>query len=334
MSQVINAMVGFRRELLNRDEASLREMAVRWQQVESRLLGDIIALVSEMRDQGITTPTLYQLSRSRRFQTLMAQVREQMTLYREYTDQAINERQTFEALRALQEYPQLISAAASDAGVTVQFDRMTPSAVERMTGVTGSEPLRSTLERASILGPEAMIRELVTGLALGKNPNQIARDMVRNGMGRSFRRFATIARTEVMRVHRQTILEGYRDSGVVTAYQRVASKSLRTCFACLILDGTVYPLEEEFPQHPNCRCQLIPILVGRGAIEYKRGLDWFLGLEPSKQRQIMGPGNFRRWTGSTSSLRDFIYTHEDPVWGPSPRTRSLRSWEAEEYGSA
>jgi hypothetical protein len=51
---------------------------------------------------------------------------------------------------------------------------------------------------------------------------------MRDRGGVAHQRALRTSRTELMRVHRETTLAGYRHSGVVSGYYRLASKSVRT----------------------------------------------------------------------------------------------------------
>ena len=105
---------------------------------------------------------------------------------------------------------------------------------------------------------------------------------------------------------------------------RVAAKSLRTCLACLLADGTVYELEAEFAEHPQGRCVCVPILAGREPPTMTKGRAWFEGLDRAKQRQIMGKGAYNAWQDGAVTLDDLVTRHEHPVWGASLGTRALR----------
>lgn len=79
-------------------------------------------------------------------------------------------------------------------------------------------------------------------------------------------RAETIARTETAYADIQGNLQGYRASGQVTGKQWIIAQD-EYCDECNDLDGVVVGLSEPFPDggdgpplHPNCRCDVLPVL--------------------------------------------------------------------------
>jgi len=73
----------------------------------------------------------------------------------------------------------------------------------------------------------------------------------------------TTARTEVMTAYNAGRLEGFKLSGVVEQVEYSVSPDERLCAICEPFDARVFKLEDSdgiIPQHPNCRCQWIPLL--------------------------------------------------------------------------
>lgn len=74
-----------------------------------------------------------------------------------------------------------------------------------------------------------------------------------------------IARTETAFADVQGNLIGYRASGIVEGKEWIVGTGC--CDICEVLRGEVVPLDETFsdgteapPQHPNCRCDVLPVL--------------------------------------------------------------------------
>lgn len=85
-----------------------------------------------------------------------------------------------------------------------------------------------------------------------------------------------ITRTEVMRASNMGNLDAFKQSGVVEAKQWLTAGATDECAAyeglTETLDSGFYSSDNEFqdgdpPLHPNCRCVLIPVIVGEEAIE-------------------------------------------------------------------
>ena len=112
-------------------------------------------------------------------------------------------------------------------------------------------------------------------------------------------------------------MQSYRSSNVVVGYRRLASHDDRTCSACLMADGRVYPLGESFDQHPNCRCVALPIIRNVAPIEYQTGQEWFREQPEATQRTILGKGRYEAWRDGRATLDDMVRRIDDPTWGGS-----------------
>lgn len=143
-------------------------------------------------------------------------------------------------------------------------------------GLVGNgSPLRVHFAPLGAEVVESMMDALVEGVAPGRHPARVAKAM-RDDDGVAHRRAIATSRTELMRVHRETILAAYRQSQVVEGYYRLASKSSRTCLACLLMDGEFFALDVPFAEHVNGRYVPVPALSGV-APSWTLGRDWFLG---------------------------------------------------------
>ncbi len=80
-------------------------------------------------------------------------------------------------------------------------------------------------------------------------------------------RASVIARTETATADVQGNLEAYRQSGEVASKRWLTAPDC--CDECAELDGEEVPLDDEFPNdggdgpplHPNCRCDVVPVLT-------------------------------------------------------------------------
>ena len=321
----IEVMDNHRAALLRSEDAALREMARRWLEVEAALQANVDALALEIaaREDGLLTGS--QLSRIRRYRALREQLQAEMAKYVAWLEPNIANRQREAGILAIEASGMAINAQAAEAGINLRFDRLPVESVERFVGLAGNgSPLRPILEDASRVGADALARELIQGLALGRNPREIARRAMRQGIGSSFTRLSTIARTEVVRVSRETTLANYRASSVVKGYRRVAAKSIRTCIACLALDGTEYPLDTPFEEHPNGRCVAVPIIRGQAPLAYEDGRSWFEGQPEATQIQMMGAERHALWQSGQVGWEDIFTIIENPIWGNSPQPTPVR----------
>jgi SPP1 gp7 family putative phage head morphogenesis protein len=76
-----------------------------------------------------------------------------------------------------------------------------------------------------------------------------------------------IARTETAKADVEGNIEAYKQSGVVSGKQWITGAGC--CDLCDELDGTIVEIDEDFPNeggsgpplHPNCRCDVLPVLT-------------------------------------------------------------------------
>lgn len=115
------------------------------------------------------------------------------------------------------------------------------------------------------------LRELiVSALEDGASSTSLA-DSIEDLFGFSQARAQMISRTELAFAHVQGNLAGYRESGLVEGKRWLVSQD-NVCELCEALDGQVVGIDEDFdsegeavdapPLHPNCRCDVLPVLEG------------------------------------------------------------------------
>lgn len=295
----------------------MQAQANAWLQVEQAIQAQVDALAYELANQP-GTATMGQLVRSRRYQALLEQTREELRKYEDYLEPRIRSGQSDMITLALQHSQQAVNAVATEAQVVVPFNRLPVSAVNSMVGLAGDgSPLRAVLNDAARVGPDAMAQELVNGIALGRNPIAVARRAIRMGLGQSFTRMQNIARTEQLRVYRQVALESYGNSRIVIGYKRLSARDSRTCIACLAADGQFYPISHGFDEHPQGRCSLIPVLASVPPVVYEDGQTWFNRQPESVQREMLGRGRYDIWRRGDASLNDMISRSWSDDWGGS-----------------
>lgn len=321
---VVAVVQSHRAALLAQETAAMQAQARAWLGVEQAIQAQTDALALEMaRTPG--QATMGQLSRSRRYRALMEQTRDELRKYAQYMEPRITDGQRDMITRAVMHSEQAVQAVATEAGVTVPFNRLPVRNVEAMVGLAGDgSPLRDILADASRVGPDALGQELINGIALGKNPIEVARLAVRRGLGQSFTRMQAIARTEQLRVYRTTTLESYANSRVVVAYKRLSARDDRVCPACLMSDGQIYPISHGFDEHVQGRCTMIPVLRNVPPVRYETGQQWFTTQPEATQRAILGRGRFDLWQRGVATLDDMVSRDWDDTWGGALRTTNVR----------
>ena len=95
----------------------------------------------------------------------------------------------------------------------------------------------------------------------GTRPNEIWRK-IKDDFGVTAYQAKRLVNTELAKVVNDAQLEVYKNSGVVDKVLWSATLEDNTCDVCGSNDGKVYKLANapRLPEHPNCRCCLIPIV--------------------------------------------------------------------------
>ena len=319
---VVDVVTNHRAALLAREQAAMQEQARRWLGVEQAIQAQTDALTLELaRDPVVTTS---QLMRSRRWQALAEQTRDELHKYERYMEPRITDGQRDMITRAIEHSAQAINAVATEAGIVVPFNRLPVANVEGMVGLAGDgSPLRAILADASSVGPDALAQELVNGIALGRNPIEVARQAIRRGLGQSFTRMQALSRTEQLRVYRITSLQSYQNSRVVVGYRRLSARDDRVCAACLMADGQQYSIDHGFDEHVQGRCTMIPVLRNVPPVAYETGQQWFTRQPEGTQLEILGRGRYDLWRRGEASLDDMVSRDWSDTWGGSLRATSV-----------
>jgi len=313
---VVRMMREFGAGVLAEEEKQFAAMVKVWLEVERSLEGQMSALALEIeraRDAGIMV-SMEQVRKWERFQRLLGEAKREVTKYEKYAEVMISGRQK-----------ELVEAGWANAEEAVRLARpadwqefigaLPVKALENMVGLGGDgSPLAALLAKASEDSGVGLMRSLTQAVALGWNPAKTARAMA-DGLAGGLDRALLIARTEQMRVLRESARMGYQSSGVVVQYKRIASISPRTCLACLLSDGQLYDVTTDFEEHPAGRCGLVPVVVGVAEPQWETGRQWLLNQPDAVQQDFMGVKAWEAWRVGEVTLDEMVTRHEDGVWG-------------------
>jgi SPP1 gp7 family putative phage head morphogenesis protein len=106
---------------------------------------------------------------------------------------------------------------------------------------------------------------LAQGIAEGKGPRAIAREINKRVDKIGITRSRTLARTEVVRAHHVATIQEYENAGVLGVTVKAEFTTAgddRVCAQCAALAGRVFTLKEArgiIPVHPNDRCVMLPV---------------------------------------------------------------------------
>ena len=328
-SVVVRRMMEHKAELIARDADTLLTMGKRWLHVEHALDANVQLLATEMLEalEAGETVTRTALFRKRRYQSLLAQVRDEIGAYNDWADDLIEGNQLSLGKLGLSNAAEAVQLSLMEGGegVGMFFDRLPVSAVETMVGVAGDGgPIHTLLAQAYPMAVESMTDTLIKNTLLGVNPRQTAREMMDSAAGSSLTHNLTVARTEQIRVYREAGRQQYATSGLVESYRRLCAKNANTCALCFALDGEVYPTSELMHVHPCDRCTMVPNVTGMPQVQWETGEDWLKKQPPEIREKVLGSGAFELMNAGKIDLGDLVTKTDHEIWGPSLQRTPLK----------
>lgn len=211
----------------------------------------------------------------------------------------------------------------------VTFNRPNPDAITALIGRStyDGKPLRALLDTLAPDASAAVQQALYVGLALGRNPRDVARD-ISNTLDFPRARALTIARTEMLGAYRDATSANYRaNSDVLNGWIWLADLGPRCCALCCALNGTKHSLDEDMVSHSNCRCTQVPdtksyseLLDGLGidtsdipdtTVNVPSGSDWFDEQDAGTQQAILGKSGYAAYSAGDLTLADLIGQDSD-----------------------
>lgn len=321
-SGVVRRMEEFKAGLLARETAQTVEMTTAWFEVERSLTGSINLLVKEIDVLTVAgeTVTRGKIVKLNRYRELLAQARIETAKYStQFATPFVTAGQEQIAGLALSNAAEAIEISyATRAKIAPLFNRLNMDAVEFMVGNTGAGgPVGALLKKRVVTGPDVMMRivnTLVDGTARGIAPRRLA-GLIANDLAGGLNKALQIARTEQLRVYRESSRMQYTDSGVVSGYKRLSARDERVCPACLMADGQTFRLEISFAEHVQGRCTLVPIVIGADVPKWETGKKWFGKQPPEVQARILGMGRFEAWQDGQFKLDQLVTKKTSRVWG-------------------
>jgi SPP1 gp7 family putative phage head morphogenesis protein len=327
---VVETERAWRAALAAREEAAMQAMAVRYAEFTERMMAEFEALaeqVTRMAAEGevVSIGKVYQLER---YQRMAAQMDRAYAEFRPYAAEVISAEQRYLLDAGMDNARGELRAIGESSVIADTFATMVEGwpagAIDQMVGQTQGGPLAELLAGATTDAEADVGRSLVEGVALGKNPSVVAREMA-DRFGLPLARANCIARTEMLSAFRSSTLEGYRQAGV-EQYQRLSAQDSVVCEGCAAAEGGLYWTNEDFEDHPNCRCSCIPYYPG--AVQFPMGEDWFNTLDEGDQRQILGPTKFDMWKNGEVKFDQFATRTGNATWGGAIGPTSVRDLRA------
>jgi SPP1 gp7 family putative phage head morphogenesis protein len=316
MSAIDDLLKKHRQAIIDREENTFRQIIEAYRLIEKELQKEFKKLqgkIQTARDNGDEI-SIGWILRQNSLKEFIESVKNIITEFGSQITPNIIREQSEAANIAIKQATEMIDTL-TNVRVSASLPRRV---IENVVGLMGDgSPLldyyKETLAPAVV---EKIRQEVIKGVALGTNFNTIARRLTETG-DITRQRALSVARTEVNRVRRETTRQIYQEnSDIISSWEWVAAKSTRTCVLCLAMDGTIFKLKDEFPQHVNCRCTMIPVMRHRP--KRTLGKDWFNTLSDIDKEKILGKDAFAAWqNGDIKDLKDFVGWKNDKRFGKS-----------------
>ena len=333
-------LVGQRALRAERDRRLAADILGRYVSVWQALRGEVNALTASLEADRLAGLPVNAVTVRRRldFQRLLRRVEEEVRRAAQATGAAITGAQLAAVMQGGLDAEMLMVASlgAPPAPYAVWTPARPGAAALQLAGFSSSgAPLGQLLGE---LGPAAAasVRDsLLSAVIIGKNPVQTARD-IRTALGGNTARALTIARTETLRAYREATRLSYAENrDVVNGWSWHATLDGRTCEVCWAMHGSRFDVEEPLGSHPNCRCAMVPVTKGWGALGFPNTLpDTSYLPEPGPlvfarqpvgvQRRVLGPGKLAAYQAGQLGLSDLVRVTRSPRFGEGRAARSLR----------
>lgn len=335
MSDLTREARRFRAAVLRGDQEAARRLMAAYRDVYRRLTVELDAAVKalgEARSGGgpVSPARIYRVERITR---LREQATVELTRYAAQAQQIIDEQVDTTRREAVEGAARMVGAVTPP-GITASTTTLNVAAINQaVANLSPRGPLARLFATFGADGAADLQRALITGLATGAGPEVVGRQM-RQVLARQPVRAVTIARTEIMRAHREAARQTFRNEPTVRAWVWVAGLGSRTCASCWAQHGTIHPLDEVMATHPRCRCVMAPVTVPWSELGYPglaepdpvpAGPDLFARQPESVQRMVLGPSKFAAYQRGEVGLEDFVATRTSLTWGRSTSEGSLRA---------
>lgn len=336
--RIVQAMEKYRAAVLRLEAESAGRLIEAYARIFSKLQTELRALEADIAALG-DNPTVAQVRQLERFKALLKQSAGEMDKYAAVLENEIEAGRARAIAQALQQSKALVQAALPDLPPAVvaellgSFNRLDPNAIMNLVGALHEGPLKELLDTFGQKAALKLGQVILEGVALGYNPNKVARAMS-DILGGNLTRALTISRTEMLRAYRTANLANYAaNSGIVKSWRWSCAKSDRTCLACLALDGREFPVTQGFMEaHPNCRCTPEPVTVTYKDLGFDvaeagpprvSGAEWFETLSESEQEKFFSKAAWRAFKDGAVDLDDFIGKRTSQDWGDAYIEKSL-----------
>lgn len=242
-----------RAAILARDQALAHQITAHYQAIWQRIYARLQQLTKQIdaaqkAGKPVKVSWLYE---QRRMQVFLGQVQSEINQFAAYSQHVVQLQMFQGAQWGSQDALNLLDHQLGS--VYGSFNHLPSEAIRQAVyNVETDAHLQKLFGSFSPQAVDLVKKRLVSAVALGENPRQIARD-IQQALGTPLWRALMIARTETINAYRDSSLNVYRaNSDVVSGWTWLAAPG--ACPFCQSMDGTQHDLSEDMSSHPNCRC--------------------------------------------------------------------------------
>lgn len=323
------------------EQQRVAEIVRSYQQVATRLAADLKLLVDviDRATQGGVEVRPGWLFAQHRYQQLITDLADHTDRFLADAAIVVTGGQRTTVTEALEDGKRLARLALGPAprdvllSVTGAWDRMPTAALDTFIGrATDGSAIGDVLAELSPLAPRKVKDTLAYGVAAGKNPRVIARE-VQAVAQVTRQRALVVARTEMVQAHRQATTETWKQTGIVQTWTWRCARDRRTCAACWAMDGSEHPIAEQMGSHPQCRCSRIPRTrswseLGFPGVPDRRPVlpaasEAFAALPEADRLAVLGRAKLDAYNAGDLTLADLVRPTHSERWGKGIRSATV-----------
>lgn len=323
--EVVRLALQHAKDLENKVEDVTHAMANQWLYISHGLDDKITQVsreISNLQAQGKPVTEAW-LNEQKYYKALYEQSRNQIAQYVDWGESYTEQQVLQAALLGIDHASEMYLHTTQGMGY---FKGIPAPQIESIQAITMRDaPLGQLFQsiKLSYMGVHPLTEALMNGLAMGMPMNKIA-ELMTQAVNMPFKRSLLIARTEINRAHRSSTLQTYREAEI-PYYRRLASRG-HACFACMMLDGTLYTSQQALDDHPNGACVMVPVLdPDDPSTDWKRGRQRFEEMDEPHQREIMGNNYYDAWKRGDYRLSQVVQIKQNSIWGGSPGLVPLKT---------
>lgn len=313
ISPVLAASRSYQAQLDRLESAATQRLIDHYLRSWRRLEAMLNALLLEIGDQP---PTRGQLARMERYQALIQQITTELAGLQALTADEVAAAADLISLGEAHARELIGLGMGGNRQIAGMFNVLPREAIEALIGfLDPTGPLYARLRQLTAVNAEHVANAMIEGITLGFNPRKIAR-MVRDAFGRGLADALRFVRTAQLWAYREANRASMiANQSVLDGWVWSAAFDERVCMSCVVMHGTIHPVEKALNDHHNGRCVAIPLVIGFDNPITETGIEWFERQSAATQRALMGPGKFDAWQNGRVRLDQLTEERQDDVYG-------------------